>query len=109
MKDDWIAFCAAGAGIVAYAQVAGEANSLLIPEEWPEPTRQERDVYRLPVESVSWLADVIPLTLLLSGLDASKGRSVSRNRGSNWAWFVHSARRISADDLSRLTGKSTSR
>lgn len=99
-EGDWIAFYAAGKGVLAFAQVAGDPNLLIQPAEWPEPVPQDKPVYKLPLLGVTWLAAANKIDAQTrSQLDAFRGREENRN----WSWLVQTTRRLSSADFKRLT------
>lgn len=101
---DFVAFYATGNGVVAYARVAAKAATLLANEEWPEPQAPTKQVYKLPLIDVIWLAKPLAVThQVRATLEAFKGK----NPDSNWAWLVQTTRRLTSGDFKRLTGQST--
>ncbi|MBA2633953.1 MAG: type I restriction enzyme HsdR N-terminal domain-containing protein [Chloroflexi bacterium] len=99
---DLMAFYAAGTGVVAYAEVTGDANLLVAPDEWPEPVPQDKPVYKVPLKDVKWLPSPNKIDAQLrSSLDAFTGRDVN----GVWFWLVQTTRRLSAHDFLRLTGQ----
>ena len=64
---DMIAFYATGKGVRAFAEVAGSANVLISPEEWPEPSPQEKPVYKLPLKEIHWLDRPLEINAELRG------------------------------------------
>lgn len=99
-QGDWIAFYAAGEGVLAFARVADGANLLISPDEWPEPVPQEKPVYKLLLADVGWLATANKLDAATRArLDAFQGRDPT----GNWSWLVQTTRRVSAADFRRLT------
>ncbi len=99
---DLIAFYASGTGVVAYAEIAGDANLPVAPDEWPEPVPQERPVYKVPLKDVKWLPAPNKIDAQLrSSLEAFTGRNVN----GNWSWLVQTTRRVSPKDFLKLTGQ----
>lgn len=99
-ESDWIAFYAAARGVVAFAQVTGEANLLVQPNEWPEPRAQVGPAYKIPLRDVTWLKTVNKVDAQARAqLDAFKGRDPN----GNWSWLVQTTRRLSQGDFKRLT------
>lgn len=99
-EGDWIAFYAAGRGVVAFAQLTGEANLLVQPSEWPEPIPQGGPTYKIPLRDVTWLKSVNKVDAQArSQLDAFQGRDPN----GNWSWLVQTTRRLSQADFKRLT------
>jgi Type I restriction enzyme R protein N terminus (HSDR_N) len=97
---DWIAFYATGTGVVAYAQVTGEANLLVQPSEWPESIPQSGPTYKIPLRDVTWLPNRNRIDAQArSQLDAFQGRDPN----GNWSWLVQTTRRLSQADFNRLT------
>lgn len=99
---DLMAFYAAGKGVLAFAEVAGDANLLVAPDEWPEPVPQDKPVYKVPLKNVKWLSAPNKVDAQLrSSLEAFAGRDVN----GNWSWLVQTTRRLSAHDFQKLTGQ----
>lgn len=99
---DCIAFYAAGKGVLAYAEVVGDADLLVTPDEWPEPVAQDKPVYKLPLKNVKWLAAQNKIDAQMrSSLDAF----ANRDPNGNWSWLVQTTRRLSAHDFKELTGQ----
>lgn len=99
---DWVAFYGANVGVIAYARVRASPDTLLDPRDWPEPTPVRSDVYRLPLDQVTWLEAPISVPSVLDRLAVFHGRRERALR--TWAWLVNSTRRIPEPDFRVLTG-----
>lgn len=101
---DWACFYAAKTKqILAYGRISGELDSLVTPDEWPEPNPPEQPIYKVPLEDIVWLAP--PMTVdgaIRAQLDAFRGKEAT----AGWAWLVQTTRRLSEADFLRLTGRS---
>ena len=99
-EGDWIAFYAVIRGVVAFAQIAGEANLLVQPSEWPEPIPPNKPAYKIPLLNITWLKAPTKVDAeARAKLDAFQGRDPN----GNWSWLVQTTRRLSQDDFKRLT------
>ncbi len=99
---DLMAFYAAKKGVVAYAEVAGDASQQIAPHEWPEPVAQDKPVYKVPLKDVKWLPAPNKIDAQLrSSLDAFAGRDAN----GVWFWLVQTTRRLSEHDFKKLIGQ----
>lgn len=101
---DRIAFYANKKGVAAWATVAAAANLLVTPDEWPEPSPQDRPVYKLPLQDIHWLPTPREINVdLRKQLDAYQGKKVD----GNWSWFVQATHAVTGADFERLIGTKT--
>jgi hypothetical protein len=98
---DWVAFYGSQIGVLAYAQVAGRADTMLDEKDWPEPGRPRANVFKLPVSDVTWLPSPVLVPPLVGQLLSFRDKRPAARR--NWAWFVNSTRRIPEADFRLLT------
>jgi hypothetical protein len=99
---DCMCFYAVGTGVVATAEIAGAADTLVEPREWPQSTPQEGPTYKIPLQDVRWLETPVKVDASLrSTLETFAGRDAN----GPWSWLVQTTRRLSPADFRRLTGQ----
>ncbi len=96
---DRVCFYAAKVGVVAVAEMGGDADELLPEEQVPEGDITE-PIYKVPLANVRWLPEPVRLDeSLRSQLDAFRERSLS----APWAWFIQTPSHVSEHDFQLLT------
>ncbi len=97
---DYVCFYAALTGVVAHARIAGPADQIVSPAEWPEPYPVELPIYRVPLKDVIWLPSPLKIDKTVqSQMDAFAGKRPEGNPG----WLVQTTRRLSPHDFAVLT------
>ena len=98
---DGLCFYANRVGIVAHARLAAPPEELVTAEEWPESSKMESEVFKVPLEGVTWLPTPIAIDEeLRRRLDAFSDKKAS----PVWSWFVQTTRKLSEHDFHILTG-----
>lgn len=97
---DYVCFYASKVGIVATARMAGPADTVVSPTDWPEPYPMKVDTYKVPLRDIAWLPAARPITIAVRAkLDAFQDRDLDANPG----WFVQSTSTLSPHDFEVLT------
>lgn len=102
---DICCFYAQKVGVVARAVVAGPADTLVTPGDWPGPTPFSADVYRVPLTSIHWLPGPVVLDAALRAkLDAFKSKDATKP----WGWLIQTTNNLSEHDFQLMTGTAES-
>ena len=81
------------------------AGEPLTAQFWPDAVPPQMGFYGLALSEVRWLRDPVVISSIIRELDAFRGKP--SRAIDNWAWFVHSTRRVSATDFKRITAGQT--
>ena len=100
--NDWAIFYETGTGSLAYARILGPADQMVEAKDWPESDLLNPDIYKLPLDHVSWISPPVRFTEeVRESLEAMRDRPADAHR--YWGWLQQGNHRLSEADFLRLT------
>ncbi|MCH7699760.1 MAG: type I restriction enzyme HsdR N-terminal domain-containing protein [Chloroflexi bacterium] len=98
---DGLCFYANRVGVVAHARLTARSDELVTAEEWPEPNQMGTEVFKVPLEGITWLPRPTVIDEKLRGrLDAFSDKRPSQA----WSWLVQKTNKLSEHDFHILIG-----
>lgn len=100
---DYVCFYVRKLGISASARIDGTPDTVVTPDEWPEPSPPTHEVYKVPLRYISWLPAPRPLTQpIRAQMEWFQQHDPDT---SNFGYFVQTTRSLSPHDFAVLTAE----